>query len=72
MVASGQAEMRSLRERHGWLELEERMDRPDAGAADAAGDGEMDRALAELSFVHRWLGGALGARRGLDFVRPGL
>ena len=46
------------------------MDRPDAG--EAATGGEMDRALAELGFVHRWLGGARGTRRGLDDVRPGI
>lgn len=65
-----QQKVRSLRHRDRWLEVEEQMDRPDAG--EAATGGEMDRALAELGFVHRWLGGARGTRRGLDDVRPGI
>lgn len=51
------------------MEVEEQMDHPDAGGADATGS-DLDRALAELAFVHRWLGGARATRRGLDVVRP--
>lgn len=48
-----------LRSREPWVEIEEEMDRPDAAGPD------LDRALRELAWVHRWFGGRAGSRKAL-------